>query len=104
LISAQTQAEVERVLTYPKFKLSPLMQASLIMAFVPYMETVMLPNKLPNIPICRDPEDQIFMLIASAANADFLVTGDGDLLALANQFPIPIVSPQAFQAVVKPSA
>jgi len=47
-------------------------------------------------PRCRDPDDQMFLDLALAARADVLVTGDGDLLALADKFPIPIVTPAEF--------
>jgi uncharacterized protein len=104
LISVQTQAEIERVLTYPKFKLMPSMQVSLMLAFLPFAEVVTLPDTLPAVPPCRDLEDEIFMHIAKVADADFLVTGDNDLLALAEMFPIPILNPQAFRAIIEAQA
>lgn len=42
----------------------------------------------------RDPADQPVLLALRAAKADYLVTGDKDLLALANQYPI--VTPAEF--------
>jgi len=44
----------------------------------------------------RDPADQPILLTLLAAKADYLVTGDKDLLALANQYPI--VTPAEFWA------
>ena len=44
----------------------------------------------------RDPADQPVLLTLSAANADYLMTDDNDLLALANQYPI--ITPTAFWA------
>jgi len=44
----------------------------------------------------RDPADQPVLLTLLAAKADYLVTGDKDLLALANQYPI--LTPAAFWA------
>lgn len=44
----------------------------------------------------RDPEDQPVLLTLLAAKADYLVTGDKDLLALASQYPI--VTPAEFWA------
>ncbi len=41
--------------------------------------------------------DHAFLALASAGRADALVTGDGDLLALALAFPIPILSPAALR-------
>jgi putative PIN family toxin of toxin-antitoxin system len=44
----------------------------------------------------RDPADQPVLLTLLAAKADYLVTGDKDLLALANQYPI--LTPAEFWA------
>ena len=49
-------------------------------------------------PDCRDPEDRMFLKLAAAANADALVTGDGDLLALGTAFATPILTPAAMKA------
>ncbi len=47
-------------------------------------------------PVCRDPDDDKFLACALAANADFLVTGDRDLLALDGRFLFRIVRPRDF--------
>lgn len=44
----------------------------------------------------RDPADQPALLTLLAAKADYLVTGDKDLLALASQYPI--LTPSGFWA------
>lgn len=44
----------------------------------------------------RDPADQPVLLTLLAAKADYLITGDKDLLGLANRYPI--VSPVEFWA------
>lgn len=44
----------------------------------------------------RDPADQPVLLTLLAAQADYLITGDKDLLALANRYPI--VTPAEFWA------
>ena len=36
----------------------------------------------------RDPADQPVLLTLLAAKADYLVTGDKDLLALASEYPV----------------
>lgn len=46
--------------------------------------------------VCRDPEDNRFLESALSGAADFLVTGDRDLLALNPFRGIRIVSPSAF--------
>lgn len=41
------------------------------------------PVPIENLPVrCRDPKDDILLTTALGGNADYLVTGDNDLLAL----------------------
>jgi predicted nucleic acid-binding protein len=44
----------------------------------------------------RDPFDLPFLQLAIAGKADYLVTGDHDLLALAGKFSRPIVTADEF--------
>jgi len=48
----------------------------------------------PNITIheCRDPEDNKFLECAQAADADYIVSGDTDLLSLQAYHGIPIIT------------
>jgi putative PIN family toxin of toxin-antitoxin system len=48
----------------------------------------------------RDPDDVPILSMLMGAKADFLVTGDKDLLALAGTYPI--LSPDAFEARFSP--
>ena len=45
---------------------------------------------------CRDPKDDKFLELAVNGEADRLVTGDGDLLALHSFEGVPIMTPKAF--------
>jgi putative PIN family toxin of toxin-antitoxin system len=45
---------------------------------------------------CRDPTDDKFLELAVSGNADIVVTGDADLLALNPFRGIPIVAPGSF--------
>ena len=47
--------------------------------------------------ICRDPDDDQILSSALAAKADYLVTGDNDLLELDEFHGIRIVTPGAFE-------
>ena len=49
------------------------------------------------IPPCRDADDRAFLRLAYAAKADALVTGDGDLLAVAPPSRIPVLAPDALK-------
>ncbi len=44
----------------------------------------------------RDPSDAIILAEATAGEADVLVTGDDDLLEVADQAPLPVRSPRQF--------
>ena len=63
----------------------------------PWCEMVTIADP-PDVPECRDPRDRPFLELAVAAEADALVTGDGDLLALVPVFHIPIITPVQLRA------
>ena len=100
LASTATVQELVRVLAYPKFRLSPAEQDELLADFLPYAETVRIPQPPPTVPDCRDALDMPFMHLAVAGKARALVTGDRDLLAVAAEFerayPCPILTLDAF--------
>ena len=97
LASRQTTAELIRVLAYPKFALSAGERRELLDDYLPFCETVAVPETPPSVPECRDPFDRPFLELALAGRADALVTGDTDILALAKEFSVPILSPAAFR-------
>jgi putative PIN family toxin of toxin-antitoxin system len=86
LASAATVQELVRVLAYPKFRLSAAEQEELLADYLPYVQTVRIPNPPPVVPACRDPMDEPFMQLALAGKARVLVSGDRDLLAVADAF------------------
>ena len=96
LVSTATTAELLRALAYPKFKLSAEEQQELLADYLPYCTTVRMPTKLPKTPPCRDPFDVPFLQLAIVGKADHLVTGDKDLLSLANTFAHSIITAEQF--------
>ncbi len=86
LVSAATVQELVRVLAYPKFALTRAEQDELLADFLPYAQTVRMPQPPPPVPECRDPLDVPFLQLAVAGRAQRLVSGDKDLLALAQAF------------------
>lgn len=88
LASTATVQELVRVLAYPKFRLSPADQDELLADYLPYAETVPIPQPPPTVPDCRDALDMPFMQLAVAGKAQVLVSGDRDLLAIAADFEL----------------
>lgn len=86
LASTATVQELVRVLAYPKFHLSTQEQEELLADYLPYTQTVRIPQPPPSVPSCRDPLDVPFMHLAVTGRADVLVSGDRDLLVLAGEF------------------
>lgn len=96
LLSSVTAAELIRVLAYPKFKLTTADQQELLADYLPYCTTVRMPVRPPATPDSRDKFDLPFLQLAVVGKADYLVTGDQDLLALASQFSCPIITADQF--------
>ena len=97
LATRDTIAELERVLRHPNFNLLPGQPELLIADYHPWCEMVAI-TEPPEVPDCRDPRDRPFLELAAASQADALVTGDGDLLALAPVFSIPIITPATLRS------
>ena len=95
LVSRATAAELTRVLSYPKFRLSPADRIELLGDYLPYCETIKLLEKC--LIVCRDTNDQPFLDLARSGNADLLVTGNQDLLALTGQTSFLIETPNAYR-------
>jgi len=94
LISRATAAELTRVLSYPKFRLSRSDQQELLADYLPYCEVIQTTGKCAEI--CRDPNDQPFLDLAQSGNAEVLVSGDQDLLALSRRTSFRIESPELY--------
>jgi uncharacterized protein len=100
LVSKATTTELIRVLAYPKFQLTPTEQEDLLSDYILFCEAVAMPDLLPIIPECRDPFDVPFLLLSVVGEADYLVTGDRDLLSLKDDFSCSIVTAEDFLNVI----
>jgi len=96
LLSNPTASELQRVLAYPKFKLLANEQNELLADYLPYGTVVKMPTKLPKVIHCRDANDLPFLHLAMVGQADFLISGDADLLSLAGTFVCPIITADEF--------
>jgi len=104
LASHDTVSELMRVLAYPKFKLTRYEQETLLGEFLPYIETVRIASNADGLPEIRDTDDIIFLVLAAVGLADALVTGDGDILAVRDQFHVPIFTIAEFADWFDPRA
>ncbi len=100
----ETITELQRVLLYPKFRLTPADREILLGDYLPYIEIVRLPVPLAPLPLaCRDRNDVVFIHLALAGGADFLVSGDRDIASLRATAPISILSPAELRPIVGPA-
>ena len=102
LVSRSTVLELMRVLAYPKFKLTPNEQQELLADYLPCCITARIPSPPPKVPACRDAYDLPFLHLALAGKAAMLITGDRDLLAVADKFACPIVTAERFIDTLNP--
>ena len=99
LCSEATIDEFVRALAYPKFELTEPQITSLLESYVLYASVVSIAKTgARRAPRCRDADDQKFLDLAFAGGADVLVSGDKDLLVLADEVPFAIESPSRFRA------
>jgi len=101
LISRETLDELAAVLHRPrlrtKYELSDCDLRATIRLVVLRGELIR-PDR--RIAVCRDPRDDKFLELAVGSNAQVIVSGDEDLLALSPFEHIPIVSPARFLAML----
>ncbi|HET9663061.1 MAG TPA: putative toxin-antitoxin system toxin component, PIN family [Burkholderiales bacterium] len=97
LVDQHAIQEVIRVLGYPRFNLGDEDVRQLLGDYLPYAEVVIPSGKLAKLPLCRDPDDQPFLVLAQAGKADVLVTGDQALLELEGKTAFGIEAPAAFR-------
>jgi putative PIN family toxin of toxin-antitoxin system len=85
LTTIDCMEELRRVLAYPRFGLDAVTQAEAFQWAEKRVQTVETPAPHSGLPRCSDPDDQKFLDLAWAAQADFLVTKDRALLELARR-------------------
>ncbi len=91
-------AEFSRVLK-TKFKV-PEDRIASAMAVFSTVEVVPKPAQPSELQV-RDRVDRWILATALAGQADILVTGDADLLGVADQAPLPILAPRAFWELLR---
>jgi len=91
LVTSKEQlTEIARVLTYPKIRKRLRWRREIIERFLQQLylrsELVDISDVLLTVP--DDPEDQPILASLIASRAEYLVTGDSDLLMLSDHYPI----------------
>ncbi len=95
LVSDATMTELADVLARPKF--DPYVSLEDRQQFFRLLGRIALMVPMVHtIRACRDPRDDKFLELAVNGEADLIVTGDDDLLALHPFRRIPIVTPAAY--------
>ena len=98
VLSEPLLAELREVLDYPKIRkrlVTNAIDTELFLELLPFF-TIQVDLTGIEVPRPRDAADEMVLATLVAAGAEWLVSGDEDLLVLADQFPI--LSPAAFVA------
>jgi uncharacterized protein len=81
IFSAELISEIEITVTKPRLKkfFTGNALSEMLTAFDPYIDFV---NPRSKVTVCRDPKDNFLLSLSIDGQADFLLTGDNDLLDL----------------------
>lgn len=81
LFSKELIDEIQQTILKPKLKIYFGNKAleKMLLAFEPYIDLIEIKSK---VSICRDPKDDFLLSLAKEGEADYLITGDSDLLDL----------------------
>jgi putative PIN family toxin of toxin-antitoxin system len=95
LLSEATWTELEKVLSRRKFNKYFSVEQR-ITALQNFKESAQIIKIISKIELCRDPKDNKFLELAADGQADYLITGDQDLLALNSFRKTEIITPAQF--------
>ena len=102
ITSKEQLAEILLVVDKPKLK-KYIQKSDLLNLYnyiTNYSEFVVLKH---NINVCRDPKDNYLLEIAVNGNADYLITGDNDLLKLVKYCETEIINYREFEKILEKS-
>lgn len=93
-------AELDRVLAYPRLQryYTEEERVRFVALVLALSEVVELPESIPRI--CRDPDDDRVIACAVAGEADVIVSGDEDLLALERVGDLRVLTARQFLEVL----
>ena len=93
IISIKQLEELKNVLDYPKFKFSEEQKRKFLEII--FKIVIVIKTKL-KLNVCVDEKDNMFLECAVEGKADYLISGDGDLLRLKKFRNVKIVSVKEF--------
>lgn len=100
IFSRDTFDEFKSVLEYPKFSLTTQeMKVIIEEEVLPFFEVIEVTDKIKGV--CSDTDDDKFIACAVAASADFLVTGDRNLLDIGRYKSVKILSASELLRMLK---
>ena len=97
LFSKETLAELAEVLSRPKLNI-PVSDIRSLFRVVRKRARVI--RKIKLLKLCRDPKDDIILATAISGRAEFLITGDKDLLSIKDIQNFSILTPARFIEVL----
>ena len=98
LVSKEILDEYIRVFAYPKFQLDhDEITALLNHAILPYVDVIHVHSVIHHV---ADPDDDKFLACAVDGHADYIVSGDQDLLRLQRYQGIAVVSVNEFLRII----
>lgn len=95
-------SELNEVLLRQKFRRYLSRSAALLYVSMIHERATILPLE-EVVAVTRDPDDDYLVALAQQTRADYLVSGDGDLLDLEGNEPPRIVSPREFLEILEDS-
>ncbi|MDQ4105709.1 MAG: putative toxin-antitoxin system toxin component, PIN family [Actinomycetota bacterium] len=100
LVSADTISELNEVLSREKFD-KYLAEEERELFLPSLLQSAKLVEIHEKIRVCRDPKDDKFLELAVNGAADYIVSGDGDLLALHPFRNVQILTPETFLSTIQ---
>jgi putative PIN family toxin of toxin-antitoxin system len=102
VLSPQILDEMGRALFYEKLRKARWMTEEEVVALVRSLaqESVLVPGRV-RVAVSRDPDDDKFLEAAIEARAQYVVTGDKDLLVVKAHRGVRIVTPAAFLTTLR---
>ncbi len=95
LLSENTLYEIKKTLNKPKLDKYITLKDKLV--FLNRLETkAKFIEVIHKVNKCRDPKDDMYLELALSGNADLIISGDNDLLALNPFRGIPVITPREF--------